>query len=87
MAQKESTLLNLLLELLPGVNLNGFCCPEIQSLLVDVCLNLIHLSLEIDGIFGDKTKEAVKKFQKKEKLQIDGQFGKKSLAKAKIVKK
>lgn len=43
--------------------------------------------LKVDGIIGDKTISAVKKFQKAEKLSADGLFGSKSLAKAKAVKK
>ncbi len=34
----------------------------------------------VDGKFGTKTLEAVKKFQKANKLTVDGEFGKKSLA-------
>lgn len=47
--------------------------------------------LAVDGDFGTKTQSAVKKFQKavfpKEKSEWDGEFGEKSLAKAKAVKK
>lgn len=43
--------------------------------------------LNADGIFGDKTYEAIKKFQKAEGLTVDGLFGKKSLDKAKAVKR
>lgn len=43
--------------------------------------------LVVDGNLGDKTVEAVRKFQKAEKLTVDGQFGKASLAKAKTIKK
>lgn len=43
--------------------------------------------LVVDGIFGTKTEAAVRAYQKAEGLTIDGQFGVKSLAKAKIVKK
>lgn len=49
-----------------------------------------NFNLEIDGNFGDKTKKAVLDFQKKEftdSKEWDGEFGKKSLAKAKAVKK
>jgi peptidoglycan hydrolase-like protein with peptidoglycan-binding domain len=38
-------------------------------------------------LFGKKTEKAVKSFQKAEKLTADGIFGKKSLERAKIVKK
>lgn len=41
----------------------------------------------VDGIFGAKTDSAVRKFQKTEGLTVDGKFGKKSLAKAKAVKR
>ena len=40
----------------------------------------------IDGSFGNNTLAAVKAFQKAEGLEVDGYFGKKSLAKAKTVK-
>lgn len=43
--------------------------------------------LKIDGVFGAKTKSAVKKFQKANKLVVDGVFGVKSLAKAKTIRK
>lgn len=39
-----------------------------------------------DGIYGAKTSKAVKKFQNKYKLTVDGKFGEKSLAKMKGVK-
>ena len=44
-------------------------------------------SLVVDGDLGAKTFEAVKKFQKAEKLTVDGLFGKDCLAKAKTYKK
>lgn len=48
-------------------------------------------SLQEDGVFGQKTKSGVLKFQQEvfpnEKSQWDGKFGAKSLAKAKLVKK
>ena len=37
-AQKESSLFNLLLKLLPSVNNVGILCPEVYSLLVDILL-------------------------------------------------
>lgn len=47
--------------------------------------------LAVDGDFGTQTQSALKKFQKavfpKEKSEWDGEFGEKSLAKAKAVKK
>lgn len=36
---------------------------------------------KVDGKYGEKTKTAVKQFQKKYKLTVDGVFGKKSFAK------
>lgn len=42
--------------------------------------------LVVDGVIGSKTIVAVEKFQKSEKLGVDGLFGKKCLAKAKQVK-
>lgn len=41
----------------------------------------INSDLDVDGIYGSKTKDAVKEFQKKYGLAVDGKFGKKSLAK------
>ena len=43
--------------------------------------------LKIDKDFGSKTENAVENFQEKENLVVDGDFGSKSLAKAKTVKK
>lgn len=43
--------------------------------------------LTVDGDFGTKTHAAVKDFQKKNSLEVDGLFGKMSLAKAKTIKK
>lgn len=43
--------------------------------------------LDVDGGFGEKTEEAVKKFQKATGLTVDGLFGPASLAKAKEIKK
>ena len=43
--------------------------------------------LAVDGDLGPKTLSAVKDFQIKEKLEVDGLFGKASLARAKIIKK
>lgn len=47
----------------------------------------INSKLVIDGSYGNKTCEAVKKFQKKVGLYQDGSFGKDTLAKAKTFKK
>lgn len=44
-------------------------------------------ALFVDGIFGIKTKEAVKNFQKRYDLTIDGVYGPKSYAKLKAVYK
>lgn len=46
-----------------------------------------NYGLVIDSDYGFKTFSAVKSFQSKEKLVVDGIFGEKSLAKAKKVKK
>lgn len=46
-----------------------------------------NYGLDADGDFGAKTETAVKDFQSKEKLTVDGLFGKGCLAKAKEVKK
>lgn len=43
--------------------------------------------LSVDGIAGRKTVEAIKKFQKAEKISADGIYGKNSQAKAKVYKK
>mgnify|MGYP000003615618 FL=1 len=48
------------------------------------CLNQVMSSgLAVDGIFGSNTYKAVKRFQKKYKLVVDGIFGPKSIAKMK----
>ena len=43
--------------------------------------------LDVDGIFGEYTETAVESFQRKTGLVVDGVFGKKSIAKAKTVKR
>ena len=43
--------------------------------------------LTVDGDCGEKTTKAIKMFQKAEKLTVDGKFGPKSLAVAKLIKK
>lgn len=48
---------------------------------------LIDSDLAIDGQYGDLTRGAVCKFQKKYGLTVDGGFGKECLAKAKEIKK
>lgn len=47
----------------------------------------INAKLNIDQSFGNATEKAVKNFQKKYGLTVDGYFGKGSLAKAKSIKK
>ena len=47
----------------------------------------IGAGLSVDGDFGKKTKDAVKKFQKKYGLDVDGKFGPKCLDKAKKIEK
>lgn len=42
--------------------------------------------LKVDGVVGRKTIEAVRYYQGREKLKVDGAFGKDSLARAKVVK-
>jgi mannosyl-glycoprotein endo-beta-N-acetylglucosaminidase len=41
-------------------------------------LNYYGYSLKIDGIFGKKTEDAVKKFQKSRRLRVDGIVGPKT---------
>lgn len=48
---------------------------------------LDEYDLATDGIFGDYTRGAVLKFQKKYKLSVDGGFGKQCMEKAKGIKK
>lgn len=50
-------------------------------------LNWCGYKITVDGNYGLKTKEAVKKFQKANGLKVDGIFGGKSLDKAKSIKK
>lgn len=47
----------------------------------------IDAGLKVDKDFGDLTEKAVRTYQKKYGLTIDGEFGTKSLAKAKTIKK
>ena len=44
-------------------------------------------NLQLDGIVGEKTELAIKDFQSKELLEVDGKFGVKCLEKAKIIEK
>lgn len=46
-----------------------------------------NYGLVVDGVIGSKTILAVEKFQKANKLAVDGLFGKKCLAKAKTIEK
>lgn len=41
--------------------------------------------LDVDGIIGRKTIDAVRRYQGREKLRVDGCFGKESLKRAKVV--
>jgi N-acetylmuramoyl-L-alanine amidase CwlA len=47
----------------------------------------VNAKLSVDGSLGQKTSDAIKKYQKTYGLKIDGFFGKESLAKAKTIKK
>ena len=62
---------------------NGGQVKRLQKFL-NWCINA---KLTVDGSFGDKTVKAVKDYQKKYGLAVDGYFGKGSLAKAKTIKK
>lgn len=57
----------------------GADVAELQTILIDIGLSCG--SWGADGDFGDATEMAVRDFQRKNGLQVDGQFGKKSLAK------
>jgi len=46
-----------------------------------------NVNLSVDGKYGEKTREAVKKFQKKHDIPVNGCFGNLCLAKAKTIKK
>lgn len=46
-----------------------------------------NYSLSLDGDFGNKTLSAIKDYQKKEKLNVDGLFGTECLKRAKKVKR
>jgi hypothetical protein len=54
--------------------MTGTDVVELQTLLTQ----LNYLNDKIDGDFGAKTEEAVKKFQKAEQLEVDGEYGEKS---------
>lgn len=47
----------------------------------------IDAGLEVDGYYGEKTTEAVEKFQKKVGIDVDGSYGKDTLAAAKVFTK
>lgn len=56
--------------------------PQVKKL--QKCLNkLIDADLEVDGLFGPLTLKAVKRFQKKYSLEVDGIVGKYTRAKIK----
>lgn len=48
---------------------------------------IMGASIKVDGDYGPKTEALCKKFQDKYGLVVDGEFGTKSLAKAKTIKK
>lgn len=58
--------------------MNYISWPETRSLQAD--LNKLGYKLKVDGIPGDKTKQAVKDFQRKNKLVVDGKAGPATLA-------
>lgn len=47
----------------------------------------VNAKLVVDGSLGQKTSDAIKKYQKTYGLKVDGFFGKESLEKAKTIKK
>lgn len=59
----------------------GASAKAVQSFL-NWCMNA---GLKEDGVAGDKTVKAIKKYQKRYKLKVDGIFGGKCLAKAKKI--
>lgn len=68
--------------ILPVLPFKGYLCRYDQGLQVRRLQELLNwygdYGLAIDGDFGLKTLQAVKNFQKKEKLKVDGLFGNKS---------
>lgn len=48
---------------------------------------IMDASIKVDGDYGEKTAELCEKYQEKYGLAVDGQFGSKSRAKAKTIKK
>ena len=46
----------------------------------EALITLGYLKGKADGIFGNKTENAVRKFQRKNKLKVDGLVGKKTMA-------
>ena len=69
-----------------GYQTNKTYKPQIKRLqnFLNWC---IGTELKADGFYGENTRDAVVKFQKKHGLVPDGKFGQKSLAKAKTIKK
>lgn len=57
---------------------NGSSVKELQTK-----LNKFGYKLAVDGDFGDNTEKAVKAFQKKNKLSVDGVVGKNTWTKLK----
>lgn len=69
-----------------GYKTNISYAPEIK--LLQEFLNWVgNYGLTVDGHYGEKTADAVSKFQATYGLTVDGKFGKKTLAKAKKIKK
>ena len=48
---------------------------------------ILNIKLDVDGDFGGATANALKQFQKKYGLEVDGVYGEKSYAKMKAVMK
>lgn len=68
----------------PTAYLYKYVSNKSQVKKLQKCLNkIIKAKLTVDGDFGNKTYKAVKKFQKKYKLQVDGIVGPKTRAKIK----
>lgn len=75
----------------PVLPSRGYFCKGDEGIQVGKLQDFLNwygnYKLDVDDVFGKKTEKAVEKFQKAEKLVVDKKFGKKSLARAKIVKK